>query len=96
MPYLQLAKTEKAYTLATKNSYMVVFDDLKFKPNKIELTRILKKHGLNVVSVNVVNPYKKIKFRQNKSNKVLQIRAKKYYVRLEEGQKIAEDLRLEA
>jgi ribosomal protein L23 len=96
MPYLTLARTEKAYNLATNNIYMLNFDELAFKPNKIEITKILKKHGLDAVSVNIVNPYKKVKFRRTRSNKVLQERPKKYYVKLAKGQKIAEDLRLEA
>jgi ribosomal protein L23 len=96
MPYLTLARTEKAYNLATNNVFMLTFDNVNFKPNKIELAQILKKHGLDAVSVNTVTPYKKIKIRGKKSNKVAQVRPKKYYVTLPKGQTIAEDLRLEA
>jgi ribosomal protein L23 len=96
MPYLTLARTEKAYNLAAKNSFVMIFDDLQFKPNKLEMTAILKKHGYDAESINVINPYKKVKFRKNKSNKVLQTRPKKYIVTLAKGQKLAEDLRLEA
>jgi ribosomal protein L23 len=96
MPHLTLARTEKAYTLQTKNVYLLNFDDISFKPNKLEVAKILKKHGLTAESVNVVNPYKKVKFRKSRANKVLVARPKKYYVTLAKGQSIAEDLRLEA
>jgi ribosomal protein L23 len=96
MPYLSLARTEKAFNLVAQNKYLCTFDVLSFKPNKEELRKILKKHGLDAIAVNVVNPYKKIKFRKTRTNKVLQSRPKKYYVTLAKGQKIDEDLRLEA
>ena len=96
MPYLTLARTEKAYTLTTKNVFVLIWDNLAFKPNKIEMKAILKKHGYDAEEINCVTPYKKIKFRRTKANKVLQVRPRKYYVTLKKGQKIAEDLRLEA
>ncbi len=96
MPYLTLARTEKAFNLAVQQKFLCSFDEISFKPNKQELKKILKKHGLEALSVNVVNPYKKIKFRKTRTNKVLQSRPKKYYVTLAKGQKIDEDLRLEA
>lgn len=96
MPYLTLARTEKAYNLAAQNKFLCTFDELSFKPNKEELRKILKKHGLTAISVNTLNPYKKIKFRRTRTNKVSQTRPKKYYVTLAKGQKIDEDLRLEA
>lgn len=96
MPYLSLARTEKAYNQTLSNTYVLVFDDLTFKPNKTEMAKILKKHSLDAVKITVVNPYSKTKFRKSRSNKVQQVRAKKYYVTLAKGQKIADDLRLEA
>ncbi|MGL4759782.1 MAG: 50S ribosomal protein L23 [Patescibacteria group bacterium] len=96
MPYLTLARTEKAYNLAAKNKYMVTFDELSFQPNKDQVKKILRKHGLTPLAINTLNPYKKIKFRRTRANKVLVSRPKKYFVTLAQGQKIDEDLRLEA
>jgi ribosomal protein L23 len=96
MPYLSLAKTEKSYNQTAGNVYTLVFDDISFKPNKTELAKILKKHSLDAVQIRVVNPYSKTKFRKSRANKVTQTRPKKYYVTLAKGQKIADDLKLEA
>lgn len=96
MPYLSLKKTEKAYNLLSNNIYTLVFDELSFKPNKIEVNKILKKHGLNAIKIRTLNPYSKTKFRKTRANKILISRPKKYIVRLVAGQTIADDLRLEA
>jgi ribosomal protein L23 len=96
MPYLTLARTEKAYTLTNQNVFVLIWDELSYKPNKLEMYAILKKHGYTAENINVVTPYKKIKFRRTRANKVLQVRPRKYYVTLAKGQKFAEDLRLEA
>jgi ribosomal protein L23 len=96
MPYLSLAKTEKAYVQTTSNVFTLIFDDLSFKPNKVEMAKILKKHNLDATKITVVNPYLKTKFRKSRANKVKQTRPKKYYVTLVKGQTFPEDLRLEA
>jgi len=97
MPALTLVQTEKSYRLQTNNNtYLVAFDDNAFQPNKIELKLILKKHNLDAQKITAAQPYQKRKVRKNKSNLVKQSRAKKYYVTLKEGQKISEELKLEA
>jgi len=97
MAALTLTQTEKSYRLQTStNTYLVSFDDVAFTPNKIELKAILKKHNLDAVNITSSRPYQKRKVRKNRSNLVKQNRPKKYFVTLAEGQKISEELKLEA
>jgi ribosomal protein L23 len=96
MPFLSIQRTEKAYQQMQKNVFVLVFDDIKFAPNKTELAKILKKHSLDAVQVRVVKPYSKVKLRNSRANKIRVARPTKYYVTLKEGQSIKDDLRLEA
>lgn len=84
----QLIQTEKSYNLQQQNYYVIAFSDKTFQPNKIQVTQILAKDNLDVLDVKVINTYKKSKFKGKKRNVVKQIRPKKYYVKLAQGQSI--------
>jgi len=97
MPSFTLVQTEKSYRGQTaNNTFMISCDDPTFRPNTIQLKAILKKHNLDVVKITSSNPYQKSKVRKSRSNLIKQRRAKKYFVTLQEGQTISEELKLEA
>jgi ribosomal protein L23 len=90
MAEFTLIQTEKSYLVRKTNTYLLVFNDRNFTPNKIEVEKLLKTQGLTPLKITVVNPYKKLKRRGPKGKLVAQKRPKKYYVRLPVGQQIAE------
>ena len=87
-PEFELVQTEKGYLTQTHNTYLLKFADRQYKPNKIEVIKLLKIQGLNVVKITVLNTYKKKKRRGKKSGLVTMPSSKKYYVRLKDGETI--------
>jgi len=86
-----LVQTEKAYKGQETNTYTLVFAQKKYNTNKIELTKLLRKQGLNPLKVTTTNTQQKVKKRGKSGNKVLQFRPQKYFVRLKIGELINED-----
>ena len=84
----ELIQTEKGYLTQSNNTYLVKFADKQYRPNKIELIKMLKAQGLTPLKVTVLNTYKKKKRRGKQSNIVAMKSYKKYYVRLAAGQTI--------
>jgi ribosomal protein L23 len=85
----ELIQSEKSYLVQEKNFYLISFKDKRFSPNKIEVAKLLRSQGLTPLKITTVTPYKKQKRRGGKSRIVSQLRPKKYYVKLQAGQKIA-------
>lgn len=83
-----LIQTEKSYRLQQSNVYTIVFTENTFNPNKIELHKLLVSKGYTPLSISITNQFSKKKQRGKKRNLVSQIRPKKYFVKLKEGQKI--------
>lgn len=94
MPVAKIISNEKAMNLETQNKYVLVFDDMNFSINKIELSKLLKKEGYNPINIKVVNLPSKVKMKGAKRRKTTQKRAKKFYVTLEKGQKLDEKFEL--
>ncbi len=88
MSQFQLVQTEKSYLVQKDNYYLIQFVDSRFEPNKIEITKLLKKSGYNPLKIRIVNQYKKKKRRGKQSNIVSVKRPKKYYVKLKAGESI--------
>jgi ribosomal protein L23 len=92
MPKMSLIQTEKSFLVQKNNTYLVSFDDKQFTPNAIELTKILKANNLTPLKITTVNLPGKTKRKGRRGNHTIRTkRAKKYYVKLKEGEKIAED-----
>lgn len=87
-PQFELIQTEKGYLTQTHNTYLLKFADKNFRPNKIEVEKLLKSQGLTPVKITVLNTYKKKKRRGRQSNIVAMKSYKKYFVRLQAGQTI--------
>ena len=86
----KLVQTEKSYNVQENNFFMISFVDKNFKPNKIEVCKLLKAKGFNPLKITIVNPYNKKKKRGKANSLVEQKRFKKYYVKLSNGEKIEE------
>lgn len=95
MATAKLLETEKAYNLRDQNVFVIVFDDVNFDINRIELGKILKKEKYEVENIKTVKPPSKIKMKGAKRTKVAKKRAKKFYIKLKEGQKLPDDFKLE-
>jgi ribosomal protein L23 len=91
MPTCQLIQTEKSYRTQQNNTYMLTFAERSFSTNKIELEKLLKKNGLNVLKITTTNTQQKTKRRGKAGKTILQFRPQKYYVRLRLGEIITED-----
>jgi ribosomal protein L23 len=87
-PEFELVQTEKGYLTQTHNTYLLKFADRQYKPNKIEVSKLLKAQGLNPIKITVLNTYKKKKRRGKKSGLITMPSTKKYYVRLKTGETI--------
>ena len=90
-----LLQTEKAYKLRDQNVFVIVFDDVNFDINRIELGKILKNEKHEVEDIKTIKPPAKVKMKGAKRKKVTKKRAKKFYVKLKEGQKLPDDFKLE-
>jgi ribosomal protein L23 len=90
MAQYTLVQTEKSYKVQGDNFYLIGFPDKNFTPNKIEVKKMLVKDGLHPLKITIVNPYSKLKRRGKKNSMVAQKRFKKYYVKLQPGEKIEE------
>jgi ribosomal protein L23 len=84
----KLIQTEKNYLTQVSNTYLIGFVDKNFKPNKIEVTKMLRLAGYNPLKINVLNTYKKSKRRGKAGNTITTKSFKKYYVRLKVGETI--------
>ncbi len=92
MPKMSLIQTEKSFLVQKSNTYLVSFDDKEFTPNKIELTKALIANNLTPLNITSVNlPGKNKRKGKRGSHTIRTKRAKKYYVKLKEGEKIADD-----
>ena len=87
-----IVQTEKAYTLESKNVYILANFNKNHKTNKIELAKVLNEKGCKVVDINSTKSYIKQKKRGKKRNIVNQFRPRKWYVTLEAGHKITEEV----
>ena len=85
-----LLQTEKAYYMEAKSIYILANTNKNFKTNKIELTKQLRKKGLDVIDINSTKSY--LKQKRKGKNTVNQFRPKKWYVTLQTGQSITEDI----
>jgi hypothetical protein len=83
-----LVETEKSYKLQENNVYTIAFWDKNFNINKIELAKLLKKIGLEVLNINSTKSYQKTKFKTQKRNKVLAYKPKKWFISLSPTSKI--------
>lgn len=95
MTTLKVQESEKSFNQQTQNTFVLVADDVNFTTNKIEIKKLLKAEGFEAVDIRVLNPYKKVKLSGRKRTKTLKKRAKKFIVRLKEGQKLSEEFKLE-
>ncbi|GEM_PF-1998971 len=87
---VSLLQTEKAYNMSQSQVFVLTIDG-SFIPNKIELAKILKKHGLNPIRINVANLPVKVKIRGQKRRTILKKRPTKYYIKLKPGEVLSED-----
>ena len=83
-----LLETEKSFNIQETGFFTLIFDDLSFKTNKIELAKVLKLAGLDVVKINSIQPYFKKKKRNSKKrvSVVLVKRPRKFMIKLKIGQ----------
>ena len=88
MQEFELVQTEKSFLAQKDNYYLINFKNKNFTPNKIEVTKFFIKEGYTVVSVNVINQYRKLKKRGSKNKSIAIKRPKKYYIQLAPGQSI--------
>ncbi len=86
----RLIQTEKAYNSQQLQTFVVSFVG-NYQPNKIELTKTLKKSGLNPLQINVVNLPSKTKKKGMKKRTVKHSRPSKYYIKLKVGETLDED-----
>jgi ribosomal protein L23 len=87
-------ETEKSYNLQTGGFFSVVFTDQTTKTNKIELAKLLKQAGVEVVKINSIQPFFKKKRRQTKNGKpstVLVKRPRKFLIKVKLGQLITKE-----
>jgi hypothetical protein len=84
-----LLETEKSYDIQQGNFFTMVFSNQSFKINKIELAKLVKQCGLEVIKINSIQQYFKKK-RRNGVNKrpvtVLVKRPRKFMIKLKQGQ----------
>jgi hypothetical protein len=90
-----LLETEKSYNLQNNSFFTLVFSDLSFKINKIELAKLIKQCGLDVVKINASQPYYKKKNKNHagnkKSSKVLVKRPRKFMIKLKASQALTQE-----
>jgi hypothetical protein len=92
MPTCILIQTEKAYQTQVNNTYVLTFAEKNYNTNKIELEKVLIKNGLTPVKITTTNSHQKSK-KKGKAGKVkIQFRPQKYYVKLQVGQIINDDI----
>jgi hypothetical protein len=87
-----LIQSEKSYTNQENGFFTIVFSDLSFKINKIELAKLIKLSGLDALKINAAQPYFKKKRRNSKKGKVSTVLAKrprKFMIKLKTGQILA-------
>ncbi len=82
---------EKSMLVNQDNFFVIKNTDPNYKVNKIELTKKLKKIGLDAIRINVCINKSKIKKRGKKQNLINKFRPKKYYVKLKSNQKLDEE-----
>ena len=87
-----LAQTEKSFKLEPMSVFTLGNLDRNYKTNKIELGKNLKKLGLTALKITSTKSYLKQKKRNGKKNTFSQFRAKKWYVTLESGQTLSQEL----
>lgn len=92
MPQCILLQSEKAYLTQQSGVFQICFLKSKGECNKIELEKMLKNLSLDVLKINTVNQYSKIKVRGKARRKTTQNRPKKYFVKLKPGQIINDDV----
>ena len=92
---LKVQESEKSFNQQSQNTFVLVADNVNFTTTKIEIKKLMKEQSFDVVNVRVVNPYKKVKLSGKKRAKVIKKRAKKFIVRLKEGQKLSEEFKIE-
>lgn len=86
---LSLYQTEKSYNLQKNFCFTLVSYQ---KINKIELAKILSKHGFQVLKVTSINPYLKTKRRGKGRLKLIKVpRPFKYYVKLAKDKPLTEE-----
>jgi ribosomal protein L23 len=92
--YANLVQTEKSYNLQQSQIFTLRFSG-GYQPNKIELTKILKNHGLEPLNISLVNLPDKKKFQKSKRRQLkVKKRPTKYYIKLKVGQEL-DDKKLE-
>jgi ribosomal protein L23 len=87
-----LVQTEKSLSTQQNNVFVIASMDKNLKTNKIELTKELEKNGVQVVKISSLNTYKKIKSRGKKRTAVKQFRPKKWFVKLNPGQVLTDEI----
>ncbi len=92
MTQCTLLQTEKSYMTQQSGIFQISFKKSVGECNKIELEKLLKSLHLDVIKINTVNQYSKIKIRGKARRKISQKRPKKYFIRLKAGQIINEDV----
>jgi hypothetical protein len=87
---LQLLETEKSYSLQQGGFFTVTFSDLNYKINIIELAKVMKQSGVEVVKINSIQQYFKRKTKATRGsrsrNVVLVKRPRKFLIKLKIGQ----------
>ena len=89
-----LLETEKSFQVQEKNFFTIVFSDLSFKINKIELAKLIKQVGLDVVKINASQPYFKKKKRNGLNKKPVTVmvkRPRKFMIKLKVGQILSKE-----
>ena len=91
-----LLETEKSYNLQSGQFFTMVFANPLFKINKIELSKLVKLCGLEVIKINSIQPYYKKKKRSQIGNnrKVvtsLVKRPRKFMIKLKIGQMLTQE-----
>ncbi len=85
-----LLETEKSYNLQTNGFFTMIFSELSYKTNKIELAKLIKQCGHDVVKINSIQPFFKKKNRNRAGGKrattVLVKRPRKFMIKLKPGQ----------
>jgi hypothetical protein len=90
-----LLETEKSYNLQTNGFFTMVFSELSFKINKIELAKLIKQCGHDVVKINASQPFFKKKNRNRgggkKASQALVKRPRKFMIKLKTGQILSQE-----
>jgi hypothetical protein len=89
-----LLETEKSFFVQGGGFFTMVFSDLSFKINKIELAKLIKQQGLDVVKINSIQPYYKKKRRNGLNKKPVTVmvkRPRKFLIKLKLGQMLTKE-----